>query len=88
MRRGGAYNNGNGCSGVVQVQYFPMDVLKLPLQLMECEEGGICNVMAGEVHRIKILSENFENHFKQFRDKFWKISRNTSGIFEKYFGKF
>ncbi len=74
----GAYNDGNGCGGAVQVQHFPMHTLKLPLQLMECVcvcVGGaeICNVMAGEVCCIKILSENFENHFKKFRDKFGRF---------------
>ncbi len=32
--------------------------------------------------------ENFENHFKKFWDKFWKISRNTSDISVKLFVKF
>ncbi len=33
---------------------------------------------------IRIISENFENHFKTFR----KISRNTSDVFEMYVEKF
>ncbi len=66
-------NDGNSCGGTGQGQRFSMHTLKLPLQLIECEGGGICNVMAGEVHHIKILSENFENHFNKFCDKFWKI---------------
>ncbi len=33
---------------------------------------------------LRIISENVENNFK----KFHKISRNTSNIFEKYFGIF
>ncbi len=63
--RSGAYNGGNGWGGRAQAQSFPMHALKLPLQLMEWGGGEVCNVMAGIVRRIKILSENFENHFKK-----------------------
>ncbi len=84
VRRSSAYNDGNGCSSMAQAQRFPMHAFKLPLQLVEWGEG-FGNMMMEEVRRIKNLSENFENHFKKFSDKFWKISRNTSDIFEKYF---
>ncbi len=72
----GAFNDGNGCGGTTQAQRFPMHALKLLLLLMEYGGGEICNVMAGggEVHLIKILSENFENpknfeiNFGRFRE--------------------
>ncbi len=67
---GGAYNDGNGCGGAAQVQYFPMHALKLPLQLIRVGGRGIHNVIAREVRCIKILSENFEKHFKKFRVNF------------------